>query len=268
VPPIFEASILASKSRSLLVLAFASVVAVAALYGLSVHTAVGQRIDEAAIAHRRFMASLDRGRLDAALFLGTLMLAPIDIWLLRRRLAVLVAGAIAALGALGTAELLRQHVLGRPLLTHENPLFGPSFPSGHAAVAMVCAAMFVVGADRLSPRTALFVAQLVTTGVGVLAVSIPIHLPSDILGGFFVGIAWTCGALAFAPPARDPVSLIDAGFATVYVFIASFVFAIAVAQHHAPTAVAKAVAALIAVIAISAGLSLSLFAMALKRATA
>ncbi len=109
--------------------------------------------------------------------------------------AALAAAAVMAL-APPTSETLK------PLLAHSHAsvggvLIGPaSWPSGHstAAVALVLAAVFVSPA-RLRPLVSLLGAVF-AVAVGVSLLILAWHMPSDVLGGFFMASFW--GALALA----------------------------------------------------------------------
>jgi membrane-associated phospholipid phosphatase len=90
----------------------------------------------------------------------------------------------------------------KPLLAHSHASVGgvwigpASWPSGHstAAVALVLAAVFVSPA-RLRPLVSLLGAVF-AVAVGVSLLILAWHMPSDVLGGFFVASFW--GALALA----------------------------------------------------------------------
>jgi undecaprenyl-diphosphatase len=128
-----------------------------------------------------------------------------------------VAGAIAALVAIGLATHRRRHaavlilaatggalllnfllkeICGRPrpaIVPHLVWAQLPSFPSGHAMVAS--AVYLTLGAllARVLPRwhAAIMVTAAMLTGlVGLSRVFLGVHYPTDVIAGFLAGIAW------------------------------------------------------------------------------
>ncbi len=80
-------------------------------------------------------------------------------------------------------------------------LIGFSFPSGHVGffVWLSVLAMVLVARERL-PR-ALYVgcwilAALLVTAAGLSRIYVGAHWPSDVVGGFLVGVAWTSLSLS------------------------------------------------------------------------
>jgi membrane-associated phospholipid phosphatase len=129
------------------------------------------------------------------------MLALVAVTLLRRRWLMAAIVPLILLAANGATQLLK------PGLAHERLVelygvrsaFPASWPSGHSTVAMSLAlcAVLVVG-PRLRPLAALLGAGY-AIGVGCSLVALQWHLPSDVLGGFFVAATFTLlGAAALA----------------------------------------------------------------------
>jgi undecaprenyl-diphosphatase len=80
-------------------------------------------------------------------------------------------------------------------------LIGYSFPSGHVGffVWLSVLAMVLLARNRL-PRP-LYVAGwvlagLLVTAAGLSRIYVGAHWPSDVVGGFLVGVAWTCLSLS------------------------------------------------------------------------
>lgn len=121
-----------------------------------------------------------------------------------RRAAAYVA--LASLGAVLLSGVLKQ-AFDRPrpdLVPHNSHVYTSSFPSGHSTMA--AAAYLTVGmvASQFASRRRLKaliigVAMFVTVAVGVSRVYLGVHWPSDVLGGWAVGVAWAllcwCGGL-------------------------------------------------------------------------
>jgi membrane-associated phospholipid phosphatase len=112
----------------------------------------------------------------------------------RARVAVAVV-AVMALAPL-SAELLK------PLLAHPHVTIGladigaASWPSGHATAATALALSAVLVAPvRLRP-VALIGALAFMLAVGVALLIRKWHLPSDVLGGYLLGVLWASLAVA------------------------------------------------------------------------
>lgn len=145
----------------------------------------------------------------------TPMAAGIALVLLRRSrglAAVALAGGWAATSL--TVELLKWLVdRSRPLVPHWTAAEGPAFPSGHAAQALYVFLLLglllggsVSPADRGASRRSLhrrgrWLLALVPAAVGVSRVSLGVHWPSDVVGGWAVGLFF--GALAWLLQERE-----------------------------------------------------------------
>ncbi len=186
---------------ALVLVAVVSLVATAALYVLAVRTAAGQRIDERAVMHHHFDRTTDA---DATHYLDALLVAiastaAFALWVGRRQrrlsLVAILSVTITYVGAIG----LRDFVLHRVDLVGHDSLYGPSFPSGHTAfAAAVALGLVLVGGPT---RRTIALAAVLAASVSVMVVLIPIHRPSDVLGGQLLALSAVSATLAFVPGA-------------------------------------------------------------------
>jgi membrane-associated phospholipid phosphatase len=87
--------------------------------------------------------------------------------------------------------ILGAHILVSPV----KQSYGTGFPSGHALGAMAIAAAAVVVAWRTHLRWPVAVAALAFIGlVGLSRLYYPAHYPSDVVGGWMLGLAWVLAA--------------------------------------------------------------------------
>lgn len=170
----------------------------AALYGLAVHTEAGRRVDAAALAVERperslawLATSMSLRAFGALVLLGLAGTYAVARRSGRRHLATTTTWLI-----LGTALLaeLAKRALPRPAGDLDS--MGPSFPSGHTAVALALGFALLLAAPR-SLRRALHVAvPLFAASVAVGVVLLQWHRPSDALGGILLALAWGTALLA------------------------------------------------------------------------
>ena len=118
------------------------------------------------------------------------------LWLIgKARAMFLVLGAIGS--GLLASTLLKQ-VFDRPrpdLVPQDSLVYTASFPSGHSMMAAItyltlAALLARVLPDRTTKIYFLFLAVIVTIGVGVSRVYLGVHWPSDVLAGWAVGASW------------------------------------------------------------------------------
>ena len=156
---------------------------------------------------------------------------------------VVVAGVLAwrkvgswapmeiALATLISAQVVRNainHLMARPRppkslwLVHPS---GYSFPSGHttnATIGYALIAALLVLAGALGWKSALAGAGVVAIAVGASRIYLGVHWPTDVLGGWLLGVAWLSLIAAivlayrqFRPPSRR-TSNVKSGQITVH----------------------------------------------------
>ncbi len=182
----------ASRRGRALWMPLCAVLGLAVLYVVAVRTGWGQRLDEKAVFNHRYDRTRDSDAHLVGMLLGVASLTFAPVLLRRvRRDSLARAACLATVAATVTAEVLRRGVFARPVLIGSDSLNGPSFPSGHTAAAMSIAlgvGLVVPAARRLR------LASLATAVViGAVAVFVPTHRVSDVVGGyllatFFMGI--------------------------------------------------------------------------------
>jgi undecaprenyl-diphosphatase len=128
----------------------------------------------------------------------TWTIAALGVPVLRRRPVLLTAWAAAFVGAHTLGQVLKRFVQrDRPPdeISHvDHESF--SFPSGHSLKAMVCYVMLayvvaqVVELERARRIAVYAAAGALIAAVGWSRVYLGAHYPSDVLGGFAVGLAW------------------------------------------------------------------------------
>ena len=191
----------------LLALAAVCVAALAVVYLVAVRTHTGQHLDDDALLGRalnyRVQAATQRllNSLDAT-SLAVVGGAIVVVAVARARLRLGVAAGVLIGGATATTEVLKR-VLPRPLLTGPDRLAGPSFPSGHAAVAAALALGLVLVVPARWRGLAAVAGTTYAVLVGAATVTAGWHRPSDVVGGFLVTVAWaaTLGAALVKAPA-------------------------------------------------------------------
>jgi undecaprenyl-diphosphatase len=113
--------------------------------------------------------------------------------------------ALFALGAVGGAQALSEllkALIARPrpdIVPHEVAVYSASFPSGHAMLATAAyftlAFILATGANRARNRIGLYAsAGVLAFLIGASRVYLGVHWPSDVVAGWFAGLAWAVGA--------------------------------------------------------------------------
>jgi len=120
----------------------------------------------------------------------------VTLLLLRKR-----AAALFLFAALFTGTLLSQGLkfyFSRPrpdLVDHLDRTFTSSFPSGHASASMMAYLTLAAVAIRFIPRHSLRLfllsaAFILAILIGLSRIYLGVHWPTDVVAGWFLGIAW------------------------------------------------------------------------------
>jgi membrane-associated phospholipid phosphatase len=202
-PELVETPVGAGLGRHLIIAAAASAVLALVVYIVAVHTALGQRFDNAALlgAHgQRNSTRLGDVSLLRRITLDSLIAVLViiaGIGIVRRRPRLGIAVAVAAAVAVGATHVLRTVILDRPELVRSDAFYpSNTFPSGHTATAFACAlALVVVSAPAWRGVSAVVAgAYAWITATAVLTAGW--HRPSDAIGAALLGFAVVAGTAA------------------------------------------------------------------------
>lgn len=130
----------------------------------------------------------------------------------RRREALVFLGAVLLAQA---SNSLLKDLYGRPrpdLVAHGSYVYSHSFPSGHSAMAaavfLVLATVFASVEPRRRTKALIYgMAITVVLAVGISRIYLGVHWPTDVLGGWCLGVSWALVAwlvLALTRP-RSPL---------------------------------------------------------------
>lgn len=181
------------------------------IYVLLVHTALGQRFDNAALIGAEQQAGGAKvtdetilRRITADSFALVLALI-VGFGVVRRRARLGIAVAVAAgLSVVGT-DLLRKVVLDRPYLVRSDAVFPVNtFPSGHTATAISCALALVIVSPPAWRGISAVVAGSYAWFTAAAVQTAGWHRASDAIGAAFLSFA-VVAVLAAWVAARRPV---------------------------------------------------------------
>lgn len=162
---------------------------------LYLHRSAGQQIDETALAEvsnrlQRYTAQSSSLLNALPAISAGLAVAGILIVLFRRhRFAPALVGVLVAVGANGSAQLLKS-TLVKPNLGIQDAALN-SLPSGHTTFAMAAgSALFLAAPRRWRPGLAILMCAFAVV-TGVATVINGWHRPADVVAAIFLVSAWT-----------------------------------------------------------------------------
>lgn len=168
----------------------------ALVYVLFVHTEPGRNVDDAALLER-----------STAVEISPVAIELVDLAAVV--LAVVIFGALAlkrgdpGLAVAGTGVIVASMAIAM-LLARTLPQVSttPSFPSGHATLAMAIACGLVLTTSASWRQALVSIAALLAVVVGIGLITLDWHRPSEIAAGYLLAFACTCLAVAFLDRAR------------------------------------------------------------------
>jgi undecaprenyl-diphosphatase len=142
-------------------------------------------------------ALIDLTSLGGPVVLGLVVAAVAGFLLLQRRYRTALAIVITSSSGEVVSEVMKR-AFQRPrptVVPHLRQVFSTSFPSGHAMesaiVYLTLGAMLMrVAERRVTKLYILAVAMLLTAVVGVSRVWLGVHYPTDVIGGWMIGMVW------------------------------------------------------------------------------
>jgi undecaprenyl-diphosphatase len=119
------------------------------------------------------------------------------LWLTRHRYSVALLMVAMAGGAV--LNTLLKDLFDRPrptVVEWGTEVVSPSFPSGHSMAAIIAYGSVAYLGGRLEPTARLrwttwVMAACLILAIGASRIYLGVHYPSDVVGGFVAGLAWT-----------------------------------------------------------------------------
>jgi undecaprenyl-diphosphatase len=140
---------------------------------------------------------IDLTSLGGPVVLGLFVIAIAGFLLLQGRNRTALAIVITSFSGelVGTAMKYAFHRPRPTVVPHLREVFSTSFPSGHAMesaiVYLTLGAMLMrIAERRITKLYILSVAMLLTVIVGVSRVWLGVHYPTDVIGGWMIGLVW------------------------------------------------------------------------------
>jgi len=149
-------------------------------------------------------AMVDVTALGGPTILGLMLAAVVGFLLLQTRYhTALFVAATTASGEVLSYILKHTFNRARPSVVPNLRVMSPSFPSGHAMESAIVyltlgAVLMRVAETRITKVYLMGVAMLLTTMVGISRVYLGVHYPTDVVGGWIVGLVWASICWLFA----------------------------------------------------------------------
>ena len=130
------------------------------------------------------------------------MVAPLGIaivlFLAWRRHTVLAFGVVVATGGVAVIIAISKLIVARsrpPITLQLVSAHGAAFPSGHSAESIACYGVIAwiivqLASSRMIRVTACATAGVIALAVGFSRLYLGVHWASDVVSGWFVGVAW------------------------------------------------------------------------------
>jgi hypothetical protein len=136
----------------------------------------------------------------------------------------------------------------------------PSFPSGHAAVAVSLGLALVLAVPSVLRPLAALIGAAYAAAIGFSSVALGAHYPSDVVASFFVCGFWACvmGLLSRGVARRPSLSLRGVLLALVLMAIGLFAAAVLAGRHPGAVAAARSYESLVVTAALFGILSLAI----------
>jgi undecaprenyl-diphosphatase len=158
-------------------------------------------------------AARDVTSLGSIIVLAIVTLAAAGYLFLASKRAAAWLMLIAVFGGIALSDLLKA-AFDRPrpdFVTHAARVFTASFPSGHASLSAITYLTIaaLLARSQSSLRIGVYFMALavsLTVLIGVSRIYLGVHYPTDVLGGWCIGVAWAiaCWTLAARLQARGP----------------------------------------------------------------
>jgi membrane-associated phospholipid phosphatase len=213
-----------------------------ATFLVALHSARGFHDDATLFRHVSGNAALPVRATGAA---RALLLA-IDVGFIAVALAVLVVLALLrrhALRGVAAVAIVVCSVASVEALKHGLPHLGPAiphgrpatFPSGHTSIAVSLGVALVLAAPPVLRPAAALLGAAYAAGVGLAVILLGWHLPSDVVGSFFVCGFWAAAIASLLPDTvvRPSISVSGALIALGAVAAGLLVAAVIAGRHPA-----------------------------------
>jgi undecaprenyl-diphosphatase len=103
----------------------------------------------------------------------------------------------------GIVDTLVKLAVNRPRPEVDHPVvvaFGKSFPSGHSMTSLITyGALLLTFLPLIRParrRITIITASVLVLAIGSSRLFLGVHFVTDVIGGYILGLAWLCGAVA------------------------------------------------------------------------
>lgn len=255
-------------ARLLPVLALLCALGFVATFLVALHTGRGFHDDDALFRHVSGNAALPVRAAGAAralllaihgAFVAVTTILIVALAMVQKQIGRAVAAVAIVVCSVGSVEALKH---GLPRLDSAIPVGrAPTFPSGHASIAVSLGLALVLAAPPVLRPAAALVGAAYAGGVGLSLILLGWHFPSDVVGAFFICGFW---AAAIAAALRDTEARPAVSGAGVLVAVAAVAFGLIVAavlasRHPAAVGSLRSARSVVATAAAIGALSVAVF---------